>query len=331
MAITVDNAFSEFMYDYVNLDATKVGIARRSRDNIINQIHALDSQYDFFNLYNNYDEKFGSFERKTKIRELDDIDFMIGINSDSSTYQEFYDRIEIYVQGDNSPQKNYCNDGTNVLNSTKVLNKFKSKISNFGACNKAEIRSRGEAVTLSYSSYDWVFDIVPCFRTSTEVNGRDYYIIPDGKGNWKKTDPRIDRKKVIDTNQRFNGRVLELIRIVKKWSNVKNAKTMPSYLLETMVINYCDTVNELSKWIDIRFIDALYYVYQNISNPVYDMKNIQGDINNLSDDDKTTLSYKAYSDYQKALDARKFETDCNHQASIAKWKEIFGSDFPKYG
>jgi hypothetical protein len=129
MATTVNNAFKEFMRDKVNLDQDKTKTARKSRDNLIDNIHSLGSNEDFFNLYNDIDIAFGSFARKTKIKPLDDIDILIGIKGDGSTYYDSGNEIIIYVNNDNSFQKSCCNENTNILNSTKVINKVSSPYS----------------------------------------------------------------------------------------------------------------------------------------------------------------------------------------------------------
>lgn len=104
--------------------------------------------------------------------------------------------------------------------------------------SRSEIRRNGEAIILNLKSKEWSFDIVPCFHTVEESDGRSYYLIPNGNGNWKKTAPDKDKGHVTSTNQSKDGRVLELIRLCKKWNKVKNAKTLPSYMLETMIINF---------------------------------------------------------------------------------------------
>ena len=124
---------------------------------------------------------------------------------------------------------------------------------------------------------------------------------------------------------------MALIRICKKWNRVKSAKTLPSYLLATMIINFADSQAELSQWIDLCFKNALSYIAGHILSPVYDMKGIQGDINNLSIDDKLRLQQKALTDYNKACESWQQEHDGNHKEAIKKWGEIFGSDFPTYG
>lgn len=332
MATTVNNAFSEFMRDTVNLDPDVVSKARSSRDNLLDNIAEFSQEDGFFTLYDGFNEHFGSFARKTKCRELDDIDLMIGISANGATYNNYdpWDNVRMTGDADDAAQAD-CMRDDGTLNSTQVINKFKKMLEGVREYARSDVNRKGEAVVLNLKSKDWSFDIVPCFRTVTESDGRDYYLIPNGKGNWKKTDPRKDKEHVTSTNQARDGRVLELIRLVKKWNRVKKAKTIPSYLLETLVINYCDSVGQLSEYIDLRFRDALKYIADHIGYPVYDMKEIQGDINDLGLTDRMILANKAQADYEKACAAWGAESVGNHEWAIKKWGEIFGSDFPEYG
>lgn len=151
-------------------------------------------------------------------------------------------------------------------------------------------------------------------------------MIPNGTGNWKKTDPTIDKDHILNTNKEKDGRVLELIRICKKWNKVKNAKTLPSYLLETMIINHCDEEKELNQWIDVRFKNALKYIANHILSSVYDMKDIQGNINTLDILDRYTLKSKAQSDYEKACEAIKYETgDFYSTSKVIQISHLFKS------
>ena len=332
MAKTVNSAFSEFMRDVVNLDPDTVSAARTSRDNLLENIAEFDEKDGFFDLCEEFNVHFGSFARKTKCRELDDIDLMIGIAANEATYNQYdpWDNVRITASTTNPAQKD-CTRYDGTLDSTKVTNKFKSKLESVREYSRSEIRRNGEAVVLNLKSKDWSFDIVPCFHTVAESDGRAYYLIPNGQGNWKKTDPQKDKKHVTNTNQSKGGRLLELVRLCKKWNKVKNAKTIPSYLLETMIVNYADSVDELSQWIDLRFKSALKYIADHITNPVYDMKEIQDDINHLSYYDKLTLQSKAQTDYEKACKAWEEEQAENNEGAIKKWGEIFGSNFPEYG
>lgn len=332
MANTVNNAFSEFMTQVVNLDKDVVSTARKSRDNLLENISEFDDAADFFDLCQDYNVHFGSFARKTKCRELDDIDLMIGIAANGATYNSSdpWDNVRITPSTTNSAQKNCMNiDGT--LNSTKVSNKFKKKLEEVREYSHSDVRRSGEAIVLNLKSKDWSFDIVPCFHTVVESDGRSYYLIPNGKGNWKKTDPLKDKEHVTSANQNKDGRLLELIRLVKKWNKVKNATTISSYLLETMMVSYADSVDELEKYIDFRFKNALKYISDNILAPVYDMKGIQGDINTLPYSDRLSLQSKADADYTRACIAWEYEKEGKQKEAINQWCKILGGDFPTYG
>ncbi len=332
MATTVNNAFSKFMTDSVNLDKDVVTKARDSRDNLLSNISEFGNLDGFFDLCQNFNVHFGSFSRKTKCRELDDIDLMIGISANGATYNSSdpWDNVHITPSITDSAQRACLNfDGT--LNSTKVINKFKNKLVEVREYSRSDIHKSGEAVVLNLTSKVWSFDIVPCFHTVVESNGRSYYLIPNGKGNWKKTDPSKDRDHVTNSNQAKDGRLLELVRLTKKWNKVKKATTIPSYLLETMVVNYTDSVSELDAYIDLRFINVLKYISNNMLASIYDLKGIQGNINTLSPEDRLLLQSKAHTDYLKACTAQYYERNGMQKDAINKWREILGGDFPTYG
>ncbi len=333
MATTVNVAFSEFMKETVNLNSDTVIKARDSRDNLLDNIAEFDDMDGFFDLCDSFNVHFGSFARKTKCRELDDIDLMIGIAASGATYYQSdpWDNVRIISGSINDAQVD-CTRDDGTLNSTQVLNHFKKKLEYVREYSRSEIHRNGEAVTLNLKSKEWSFDIVPCFHTVQESNGSSYYLIPNGNGNWKKTDPKKDRDHVINTNQEKNGRVLELIRLCKWWNENCNSARVPSYILETIIINQCDKMNELSEWLDIRFRDSLRYIADHITLPVEDMKGIQGNINNIGCFDQIKIKAKANECYDIACEAIKSETDDkNPKESINKWRELFGKEFPVYG
>lgn len=333
MANTVNKAFEEFMKESVNLDSGVVSAARKSRDNLLDNISELSEEDGFFTLCSDFNEHFGSFARRTKCRELDDIDLMIGISGNGATYNgaDPWNNIRIYASSNDSAQKD-CSRDDGTLNSTKVLNKFKKVLEGVREYSRSELHRNGEAVVLNLTSKDWSFDIVPCFRTKEDDNGQDYYLIPNGSGNWKKTDPRKDREYVSSVNKDNGGKVLELVRLAKRWNQCTNTIFVPSYVLETLVVNYCKSqTDEMNSKIGDKFKDTLLYIYKNIGGSIYDMKGIQGDINSLTLSDRMAFANKVWKDYCKAVSAIDYETtQKDMENSISKWGEIFGSDFPEY-
>lgn len=326
MASTVNNAFAEFMKNIVNLDPDITSKARKSRDNLIDNINSFSDNDDFFSIYQDKNLKFGSFARRTKIRELDDIDLMICLSAEGTrTYTEALDCI--YINGNDSDKNNeLLSYGTKYVNSTKVINRFISKLADLNDYSKAEMHKNQEAATLKMKSYTWNFDIVPCFYAKD-----DFYLIPDGSGNWKKTDPRIDNERTTELNQKHNGNLLNLIRLVKYWNKRKVTISINSYLLECMILNIYDSIDTSDNWwIDIEFKNTLYKLSESIKKDVEDPKGIQGNINQFDWADRKKISDALYKAYKKAVEARSYEDDKKQKEAINKWREVFGSNFPKY-
>ncbi|WP_312315154.1 hypothetical protein [Empedobacter brevis] len=327
MAKTVDTSFSEFNRDIVNLNPDRTTKAISSRDWLLGQLITLESKEDLNFPFEYQDKhiKFGSFARKTKIRDLDDIDLMFCFTANGATYLK--DGSTYYIQTPNADQRLKDLSDNDILNSRRFVNKVKNSLSKIEHYKSAELHSRGEAATLSLQSYEWVFDIVPCFYTDT-----DLYLIPNGTGNWKATDPRIDQNLVTSTNQNYNGKLLQLIRTLKYWNRHNFSNTIGSYLFEQFVVNFVNTKTELSKWIDFDIRDFFYYLKTNIYNDVYDPKGIQGNLNNLTFEQRYGISNKADWAYTKAYEAVNSETsEKNQEKAINKWREIFGTKFPIYG
>ena len=327
MASNVNDAFGEFLREKVNLEKSKTSTARRSRDNLISNINRFSGEEDFFNIYLDKNLKFGSFARGTKIRELDDIDQLICLSADGCrTYSE--DIYCIRITGDDNDRKNgLLTDGTGYLNSTKVINRFVSKLSDLSDYEKAELHKNHEAATLKMKSYTWNFDIVPCFYTTG-----DFYLIPDGLGNWKKTDPRVDNNRTATINQNYNGNILNLIRLIKYWNNRKVTIKIDSYLLECMILSRYENMETPDNWwIDLQFRDTLKYLAASILARVDDPKGIQGDLNTFSWEDRYKISAALSTAHKRAVEATDLDINKkNQKAAIDKWKEVLGPEFPDY-
>ncbi len=331
MASTVNTAFDEFMRTQVRLDPDRNDIAKRSKANLIGEIQKFPNDGKFLVLHPDLPNiDYGSFSRKTKTRPLDDIDLMIVLHAQGNwRSSNLTGGYTIHVPQDADKQRALCNFGTDTLNSIKVINKFKEYLGKVPSYKKAEIKRNQEAVTLELG-YEWVYDIVPCFITNPE-SGSDFFLIPDGSGNWKPTDPRIDKERTTRINGKQDISVLDVVRIMKYWTKRRTASTMGSYFLECLILQYYDSYGiTSSKYIDIELPKMFAYVYNQIDNSLNDPKGFQGNLNTLSWDERKSIKDRAELDYNRSTEARRLESDGKQKESIAKWREIFGSDFPYY-
>jgi len=329
MAKTVNTAFSEFNRNIVNLDSGRTSLARNSRDWLISQLNNFPTKIvDFPTLYESKHIKFGSFARNTKIKPLDDIDLFLTFNAAGASYTKsmLYDNTyTILVPIESTRLRGLCDD--NELNSIKVVNKLVTSLSKIEHYKHANIHRRQEAATLELSSYEWKFDIVPAFYTDT-----GFYLIPDGKGKWKATDPRIDQDRVSTINQKHNGRILQIIRTLKYWQKRPTMPTISSYLFETMILDYYDNIEETSEYIDLEIRDFFNHFKNAIYVSIQDPKGFQGELNTLDYATQYKISELAKKSYDNANQAINYETsEQDMQKAINKWGEIFGSDFPSYG
>lgn len=329
MARTIQSALKQMIEENVNMPSDRVTKARASRDWLLECIENFEKNTQHLYFCKNFNLHFGSFSRRTKVRPIDDIDIMIGLNGHLLYwYENIYDykNCLIYLKPDvqTSGLWEDCLNEDDSLNSTKLLNKFKNALVNISHYESANIHRRQQAITLKLSSYEWNFDLVPCFHTTSGV-----YLIPNGKGGWMKTNPEKDQELVTSINKKHNGNFLELVRLVKYWNSKafdRKANIESSYLLEVMLANYYSSRESLSN-IEYEFEQSLNYLRDNIRNTVDDPKNIEGNLNHLSDDEKTNLILRIDNDLKNIKDAKKVSMG----QSFEYWKKVLGNKFPNYG
>lgn len=340
MAKTVNGAFDEFLANTVRISATTSEKAKGSRNFLKNEIKFLSDNNYFLMIAPTMHCNYGSFERKTKTKPLNDIDLIIALNgSIAELSNDYSNSVTIKYTGNDKLYKQVCDQnyyfGTYTINSTKVNNLLKKALSNISQYENAEIHTRGEAVTLKLKSYDWTFDIVPAFFTLDEKNNKvDYYYIPDGNGRWKKTNPIKEKERIKSLNKYFDGKVYDVVRLVKYWNARAKIKTITSYVLEAMVLDYFEKqvpYKGENEWVDLHFRNFLGYMSDNIKYPINDPKGIEGNINKLTYIEQKNIAERAKNDYEKAkLAVDKELEEKDHQSSINIWKDIFGDEFPKY-
>lgn len=332
MAKSIFTSINDFSKNCVDLDPNKLSTARNSRNWLVGKIENFENNDESFpKIYTKENNvQMGSFARRTKIRPLDDIDFIVVFTGDGSTYETNTINGEITIQvPETATNLRRLTNDDNTLNSIKLLNKLKGSLQDVPQYSAAEIKRNYEAITLKLTSYDWNFDIVPAFITAPDSLQKTYYLIPDGYGKWKKTDPRVDAKRATEINQKRDGKVLRIVRLIKYWQKRHGVPNIGSYLLENLVLNYFDT-NEVSATDQLTLRDVFSNLRNSIYHSCYDPKGIQGDLNTLTLDVKDKFSEAAAKASTCAQNAINFVAKDDHKSAHAEWKKVFGSEFPDY-
>lgn len=332
MTKNIYTSINQFSQNFVDLDPSELAKARKSRNWLVSNIEEFQNDDETFPeiYFSENNVQMGSFSRRTKIRPIDDIDFIIVFNATGTTYSTspFDGTVTLNVPNKATRLLQYTNEDS-TLNSIKLLNKIKSSLSSVAQYGQADIKRNKEAVTLKLKTYPWNFDIVPALLTAEDADGKSYYIIPDGYGNWKKTDPRVDARKATRINQNRDGKVLRYIRLIKYWNRRPIMPSISSYLLENLVLNYFD-YNE----VNVTDQSTLRDLFSHLSTAIYsscpDPKGIQGDLNNLDLDTKIKFSAAASLAQTYANNAISFSIDDDHKSAHAEWKKVFGGEFPDY-
>lgn len=331
-SVTAAHAFEDFRRHKVDLISSKVTKARQSRVYLQEQLTAARNDNPDFPRITDSFMPFGSFARRTKVRPLDDIDMLVMLNGqDAQFVQDSWDIYTFLVSttSDFSPLRPYV-DENGWVNSTRILNHFKSGLKKIPNYQKSEIKRTGAAVVLNLKSYEWAFDIIPALPAGDGSGSTDYYLIPDGKGNWMKTDPRIDQELVTEANQNQNGYLLPLIRLIKYW-NIKShvAPRLASYHLETLLINAFrygyPAIESKIRW---SVPNAFQQLASLVLNSCLDPKSLGPNLDaGMTWEDKVKICNAANKHAQYAQNALHCEQQGYHEDAIAWWENVF----PNFG
>ncbi|MYJ78140.1 MAG: hypothetical protein F4047_08335 [Caldilineaceae bacterium SB0670_bin_27] len=235
----------------------------------------------------------------------------------------------VQITSDSSPLEPFADDD-GWVKSSWILNRFKSELKKIPNYQKSEIKRTGSAVVLNLKSYDWAFDIVPALPVEDWSGSTIYYLIPDGRGNWKKTDPRIDQELVTNANQNQHGYLLSLIRLIKYW-NVRSrvAPRLASYHLETLLINAFrygyPAIESNIRW---SVPSAFQKLASHVMNSCLDPKGLGPNLDaDMTWEDKVKIHNAANKHAQSAQNAVHWEQQGYHEDAIAWWKNVF----PNFG
>ncbi|GAA5438089.1 hypothetical protein [Deinococcus aquaticus] len=325
---TVEGALRSFARRHIDLTATEVAQARRSRTFLIQRLKTLTSRDSMPRLTGAF-MPFGSFARRTKIRPLDDIDLLVIIRGTDLRVDGWGLPTEIKLKPVAGTWPPRYLDPAGHLNSRVVLNGLKAHVASIPQYRTTAKRISGQAVVLKPSTKAWTFDLVPAVAVRDPRKAVTHYLIPNGKGAWMITDPRRDALKTRQSSAQVAGAMYETVRLVKYWNRRGGKPRLGSYHLEVMAME--GLTNQ--PFLTADPLAMLETCLRHISTRVYyhypDPKGLVGPIDEgVSFDARQKVAQAARTAAEHVRQAAAQRQDS--RTARTHLQRVFGAEFPKW-
>lgn len=338
MPYTVSGAFDRFRAEVVDLGPEVTRVGRTSRDYLVEQLKTVAAADRAFPTLAGGYLSFGSFARRTKIRPLDDIDLLLLLNGRGTTEVAVSgpNTCRLQVTGSSAPLAAYSDapgffSSTKYVNSTRVLNAIKTGLTAVPNYRKAGIKRTGVAVTLNLSSREWVFDIVPALPVTDGQGRTTHYLMPDGTGQWMRTDPRTDSTNTTTVNTRHSGIFLPTLRLLKYWNRRTTKPRLASYYFETVVLQTFASVPTNSDYpaaVKDFFDKGQTWLWETCPDPKGLGPALDASVDNVT---KRKVAEAMKEAATWAGYALLYAQQSKPAEAISWWGRVFGSQFPTYG
>ncbi|MEU4706765.1 hypothetical protein AB0G00_10045 [Nocardia salmonicida] len=292
MAITTAQAFDEF-YDAIKEDTSIKDLITARKAYVVN---ALEKAFPYTStMQYNSTRIIGSLGRHTASRPFDDVDLLVHLHVDADLWSTKYQN-----------------------NSTDFLYRVRRELNDASSVKK--IGARGQAVRLFYTSGP-VVDVAAVVKYDTGGYG-----IPDGSGNWIKTDPIEHESYMNRKNSELGGNLKRFVVIVKQWNKAHSSRLM-SFHLEMLAARTFSTLGT-----NRRTALKLFFDYNLYNLSVQDPAGYGGDISSyLTSGSRDAINGALRAARDRADLAISAENRGDHKEAIRLWRIILGTSFPEYG
>ena len=220
----------------------------------------------------NYSFLTWSYSRHTKIHPIDDLDIFFQVNFWNTCYDEYNWQYIIYIKEDcieNHQLKDFIVDfdWKKCISPIKIINHIWGIVKNRYSTTNEQWRN-WECYTAFFSSYNLTIDCVPYWQ----VNDGDFFLIPKWWRDifWKRTNPRIDNEKINELNNFYDGKLKDIIKVLKYWNKKYNEPRFKSYHLECLIYyGFQEKCN-----INMSYIELIQEVLEYISDNLKEYQNI---------------------------------------------------------
>lgn len=222
-------------------------------------------------------------------------------------------------------------DDEGYVNSILVLNRIKIAIGLLHHYKNAAVKRNHQAVTVRVPSHDWTFDLVPAVPGPTSKGHARHFLIPDGTGQWMRTDPCKDAYMVTKTNSAHGKQLLPVIRLLKFWNRRTSKPQLQSFYLEVLALRvFAGTtpVERAPEALARFFHDCPALLNATCPSPTGHGPDLDATVSRESEQ-KIIAAMKAAE--ALAREALQHERKEEHKQAIVCWRKVFGEKFPSYG
>jgi hypothetical protein len=280
----------------------------------------------------------GSFARHTKTWPLDDIDIYFPLDG-ANLFYYLHGAVQPYTVASDGLAWNplltprWANGSW--VSSSKLIDGFATVLKRRFPQTKVKPNDQAVSVQMtqgaSAASDGLGYDIVPCFSLSPNQQGEGrFYLMPDGRGSWIRTNPRYDGA-VADLLQKDHNKLFrKAVKLVKYWNAEQLNGKLNSYFIELSVARAfwdkgCkrESISTLSYGVALAFWAVQQAVTRGVQDPwlsnappVYPGDVLAGRVTVLKS--ATDLACAAWEDEKASKMA----------SAAAKWRRVFGDKFP---
>ena len=169
-------------------------------------------------------------------------------------------------------------------------------------------------------------DLVPSF-----VRQGGGYLIPNGLGGWRSTNPPFHHDLIKAANVRLASRLKPLVRLLKAWNNA-NEHPLRSFHVEMMVLSAHRTAYAVPAW-STAVAQSLASLAGQVAARCPDpwAPPLQFIDDDLSGIERQSARNMLAADAASAARALQLEQSGRHRQAFGEWDKVYRGKFPAYG
>jgi len=292
MTVTVEDAFNDLV-SRLRASRTEVTSAASHRQSIKSKLEQVFGMTAFF--------RSGSFGNGTNVSGHSDVDYFAVI-----------------------PRENLKQDSSATLAAVAASLRERFPLT-------TNIRVNGPAVQIPFGLDGAEHtEVIPVDATGTTKLGFRQFDMPDGDGGWMFSAPESHNAYVKNADDRLEGRVRQLVRLLKAWKWYRSVP-IRSFYLEMFVTRYA--WNEASIIYDIDVRNVLRSLVDHGLPAILDPRFPQD--GRYLDPCSTAIQHadaynKANTAFEWADEAVSFRLEDRTAAAFNRWDLVFNYAFPSY-